>query len=161
MSIPLLVVEQFCVVVWMNLIEGRTGRAFSSCTRIVDCQSIEAGGCFVDWYLVSRRRDDGCVHSEVRLRREWLDFLAQCRSSGFRSFAATSENDVRRTMQKYTVRSAVVVTAALFCYYNSLNCGFVFDDVSAIKDNKDLRPSKPLSSLFSNDFWGTPMHKVR
>lgn len=46
------------------------------------------------------------------------------------------------------------------CYWNSLSCGFVFDDVSAILDNKDLRPSTPLRSLFLNDFWGTPMAEV-
>lgn len=46
------------------------------------------------------------------------------------------------------------------CYWNSLSCGFVFDDVSAILDNKDLRPSTPLRNLFLNDFWGTPMSEV-
>ncbi|CAN0262414.1 protein O-mannosyl-transferase TMTC3 [Lampetra fluviatilis] len=49
---------------------------------------------------------------------------------------------------------AVLVAA---CYYNSLHCGFVFDDISAIRDNKDLRPSTPLVNLLRNDFWGTPM----
>ncbi|XP_017160630.1 transmembrane and TPR repeat-containing protein 3-like [Poecilia reticulata] len=47
------------------------------------------------------------------------------------------------------------------CYWNSLSCGFVFDDVSAILDNKDLRPSTPLRNLFLNDFWGTPMAEER
>ncbi|XP_075994462.1 protein O-mannosyl-transferase TMTC3, partial [Genypterus blacodes] len=47
------------------------------------------------------------------------------------------------------------------CYWNSLSCGFVFDDVSAILDNKDLRPSTPLRHLFQNDFWGTPMAEER
>lgn len=47
------------------------------------------------------------------------------------------------------------------CYWNSLSCGFVFDDVSAILDNKDLRPSTPLRNLFLNDFWGTPMAEVK
>uniref|UniRef100_A0AAX7UVE7 Protein O-mannosyl-transferase TMTC3 n=1 Tax=Astatotilapia calliptera TaxID=8154 RepID=A0AAX7UVE7_ASTCA len=46
------------------------------------------------------------------------------------------------------------------CYWNSLSCGFVFDDVSAILDNKDLRPSTPIHNLFLNDFWGTPMAEV-
>ena len=55
---------------------------------------------------------------------------------------------------------AVLVLTALVCYHNSLQCGFVFDDVSAIKDNKDLRPETPVVNLFWNDFWGTPMHKV-
>lgn len=47
------------------------------------------------------------------------------------------------------------------CYWNTLWCGFVFDDVSAILDNKDLRPATPLRNLFLNDFWGTPMAEVR
>lgn len=55
---------------------------------------------------------------------------------------------------------AFVFAAAVLCYYNALHCGFVFDDMSAIRDNKDLRPSSPLSNIFFNDFWGTPIHKV-
>uniref|UniRef100_A0A673L5H0 Protein O-mannosyl-transferase TMTC3 n=1 Tax=Sinocyclocheilus rhinocerous TaxID=307959 RepID=A0A673L5H0_9TELE len=47
------------------------------------------------------------------------------------------------------------------CYWNSLFCGFVFDDVSAILDNKDLRLTTPLKNLFLNDFWGTPMSEER
>ncbi|XP_037538509.1 protein O-mannosyl-transferase TMTC3 [Nematolebias whitei] len=47
------------------------------------------------------------------------------------------------------------------CYWNCLSCGFVFDDVSAILDNKDLRPSTPLRNMFLNDFWGTPMAEER
>ncbi|CAH8603539.1 unnamed protein product [Dicrocoelium dendriticum] len=56
------------------------------------------------------------------------------------------------------------VFIALVCatiYVNSIFCGFVFDDASAVKENKDLRPSTPLSELFRNDFWGTPMHQER
>ncbi|MGH0115652.1 UNVERIFIED_CONTAM: hypothetical protein FKN15_037975 [Acipenser sinensis] len=55
----------------------------------------------------------------------------------------------------------LVVGVVVACYWNSLFCGFVFDDVSAILDNKDLRPSTPLKSLFHNDFWGTPMTEER
>ncbi|RXM29909.1 Transmembrane and TPR repeat-containing protein 3 [Acipenser ruthenus] len=54
----------------------------------------------------------------------------------------------------------LVVGVVVACYWNSLFCGFVFDDVSAILDNKDLRPSTPLMNLFRNDFWGTPMTEV-
>jgi hypothetical protein len=56
--------------------------------------------------------------------------------------------------------SLVVLATCLACYYNSLQCSFVFDDISAIKDNRDLRPHTPLKNIFLNDFWGTPMHKV-
>ncbi|XP_022238245.1 transmembrane and TPR repeat-containing protein CG4050-like [Limulus polyphemus] len=53
----------------------------------------------------------------------------------------------------------VVGTMAFVCYLNSLSCGFVFDDMSAVRDNRDLKPETPLLSLFWNDFWGTPIHK--
>ncbi len=49
--------------------------------------------------------------------------------------------------------------ACASCYWNCLGCGFVFDDVSAIRENKDLRPSTPISSLLTHDFWGTPMSR--
>ncbi|XP_054711432.1 protein O-mannosyl-transferase Tmtc3-like [Uloborus diversus] len=53
----------------------------------------------------------------------------------------------------------IVVTAAGICYRNALNCGFVFDDMSAIRDNQDLRPTTPFLNLLQNDFWGTPIQK--
>ncbi|KAK2838371.1 hypothetical protein Q7C36_013185 [Tachysurus vachellii] len=57
--------------------------------------------------------------------------------------------------------SCLLAALVLGCYWNSLLCGFVFDDVSAILDNKDLRPSTPIQNLFHNDFWGTPMSEER
>lgn len=60
-----------------------------------------------------------------------------------------------------SVYGAAVAFVCVLCYYNTLDCGFVFDDISAIKDNRDLRGAKtPLKNLFLNDFWGTPMYKV-
>uniref|UniRef100_A0A8D0GY92 Protein O-mannosyl-transferase TMTC3 n=1 Tax=Sphenodon punctatus TaxID=8508 RepID=A0A8D0GY92_SPHPU len=56
---------------------------------------------------------------------------------------------------------ALIVGVVGACYWNSIFCGFVFDDVSAILDNKDLHPSTPLKNLFQNDFWGTPMSEER
>ncbi|CAG0891652.1 unnamed protein product [Cyprideis torosa] len=53
----------------------------------------------------------------------------------------------------------LVFSLASCAYLNSLSCDFVFDDVSAIKENKDLRPHVHWSSLWANDFWGTPMTK--
>ncbi|XP_055681883.1 protein O-mannosyl-transferase Tmtc3-like [Lutzomyia longipalpis] len=53
----------------------------------------------------------------------------------------------------------IIAITCIVCYHNSLNCGFVFDDISAIKENKDLRPHTPWKNIFFNDFWGTPMQK--
>ncbi|VDO09654.1 unnamed protein product [Rodentolepis nana] len=51
-----------------------------------------------------------------------------------------------------------LAVTTFFVYCNSLNCGFVFDDASAIVDNQDIRPHiYPWWILFKNDFWGTPM----
>uniref|UniRef100_A0AAY4CKD0 Protein O-mannosyl-transferase TMTC3 n=1 Tax=Denticeps clupeoides TaxID=299321 RepID=A0AAY4CKD0_9TELE len=64
-------------------------------------------------------------------------------------------------MAAVTWKEILLLTGLVVCcYWNSLSCGFVFDDVSAILDNKDLRPSTPLQNLFLNDFWGTPMSEV-
>lgn len=63
-------------------------------------------------------------------------------------------------MSLSTVYGTVILLTVTLAYYNSLNCGFVFDDVSAIRDNRDLRPHTPIKNLFFNDFWGTSMHKV-
>lgn len=58
------------------------------------------------------------------------------------------------------IHGAAVAFVCVLCYYNALDCGFVFDDISAIKDNRDLRQHTPLKNVFLDDFWGTPMHKV-
>lgn len=42
-------------------------------------------------------------------------------------------------------------------YCNTLDCELVYDDKSAIVNNKDLRPTSAWSNLLVDDFWGTPM----
>ena len=61
---------------------------------------------------------------------------------------------------KFLLYSVILSITVGVCYIRSLECGFCFDDMSAIVDNKDLRPRTPISQLFWNDFWGTPMAKV-
>uniref|UniRef100_T1JHT6 Uncharacterized protein n=1 Tax=Strigamia maritima TaxID=126957 RepID=T1JHT6_STRMM len=56
----------------------------------------------------------------------------------------------------YSILLAFIVAC---CYHNALPSGLVFDDISAIRDNRDLRPHTPLINLFKNDFWGTPINK--
>ncbi|KAL5106587.1 Protein O-mannosyl-transferase TMTC3 [Taenia crassiceps] len=52
----------------------------------------------------------------------------------------------------------LLILLAILIYSNSLSCGFVFDDASAVVDNQDLRSHiQPWWILFLNDFWGTPM----
>ncbi|XP_067118207.1 protein O-mannosyl-transferase Tmtc3-like [Centruroides vittatus] len=53
----------------------------------------------------------------------------------------------------------ILVTLAIGCYYNSLHCQLVFDDIAAIKENRDVLPHTPIRNIFFNDFWGTPLIK--
>ncbi|XP_055935990.1 protein O-mannosyl-transferase TMTC3-like isoform X1 [Argiope bruennichi] len=53
----------------------------------------------------------------------------------------------------------VLAALVVVCYFNSLPCGLVFDDIAAITRNKDVRPYTPLINVFQNDFWGTPLKK--
>ncbi|XP_076361298.1 protein O-mannosyl-transferase TMTC2-like isoform X1 [Tachypleus tridentatus] len=51
----------------------------------------------------------------------------------------------------------VVSAVAWLLHWNTLAADFAYDDSRAIKTNQDLLPSTPLSSLFRDDFWGTPL----
>ena len=57
-------------------------------------------------------------------------------------------------------QNVAIISLCCICYVNALFCNFSFDDISAIKENQDLRPETPLSQLLLNDFWGQPMIKV-
>ncbi|XP_063969709.1 protein O-mannosyl-transferase TMTC1-like isoform X1 [Lytechinus pictus] len=52
---------------------------------------------------------------------------------------------------------AVIAAVSFAVFSNALRGDFVHDDVFAIKNNKDLLPSTPLSKVFQNDFWGKSM----
>ena len=43
---------------------------------------------------------------------------------------------------------------AILVYWNTLNCGIVYDDEPAIKKNMDLRPQGAWTDLLYHDFWG-------
>nr|XP_018672931.1 transmembrane and TPR repeat-containing protein 3 isoform X3 [Ciona intestinalis] len=57
--------------------------------------------------------------------------------------------------------SFTIPLAAFLLYLNSCFCGFVFDDVSAILNNKDILSNSSIYNLLWNDFWGTPMVEER
>ncbi len=57
-----------------------------------------------------------------------------------------------------------VQTASLLCafagvavYLNTLHNDLVFDDIPAVKYNKDLRPDTPWSNLLVHDYWGNSL----
>ncbi|XP_062559276.1 protein O-mannosyl-transferase TMTC1-like [Armigeres subalbatus] len=51
----------------------------------------------------------------------------------------------------------VVALIAVLCYLNGVQGDFVHDDIPAITMNKDVLGLSPISQVFRNDFWGTPM----
>ena len=62
------------------------------------------------------------------------------------------------------VRDMKLQEAALICsaiafilYIDTLDCGYCFDDESAILLNQDLRPHTPWTHLLEDDFWGASM----
>lgn len=67
---------------------------------------------------------------------------------------------VRIRIQQNHLQAVLLSFVCCFCYFNALFCDFAFDDSLAVKENADLRPETPLTSLLSNDFWGQPMSKV-
>lgn len=82
------------------------------------------------------------------------------------SASSSSSDEASRLPSKASVldRRRGLVYSGLFLvctvvYWNALSCDFVFDDITAVLENKDLRPHVPLRNLFANDFWGTPMSK--
>lgn len=52
---------------------------------------------------------------------------------------------------------SLVGTVAIGCYLNGLSGDFVHDDIPAVTMNKDVLAINPISHVFKNDFWGTPM----
>eukprot|EP00755_Sulcionema_specki_P023980 Sspe_Gene.14590::Locus_5049_Transcript_2_2_Confidence_0.833_Length_1807::g.14590::m.14590 len=47
--------------------------------------------------------------------------------------------------------------AAVAAYVTAFPGGFVFDDVVAVVGNQDVTGTTPISSLLTNDYWGTPV----
>jgi hypothetical protein len=48
--------------------------------------------------------------------------------------------------------AAVLVLLSTACYLNSLWGEFVFDDIIAVMENKDVRPETPLATIFEAKF---------
>ncbi|CAL1263542.1 unnamed protein product [Larinioides sclopetarius] len=53
--------------------------------------------------------------------------------------------------------TALVSGVTWLLYWTTLQANFAYDDSRAIKTNQDLLPTTPLTTLFKNDFWGTPL----
>ena len=64
---------------------------------------------------------------------------------------------LKTVLSSHVACAVIAALLSLICYWNSLQGELVHDDIFAIRDNPDIRPSAPLSQLLRNDFWGKPM----
>ncbi|XP_048246983.1 protein O-mannosyl-transferase TMTC4-like [Haliotis rufescens] len=54
----------------------------------------------------------------------------------------------------FSVASVLVFCLAVLCFANSRDGEFVFDDLWAIINNRDVLPETSLTAVFAHDFWG-------
>ena len=54
--------------------------------------------------------------------------------------------------------AAMLVLLSTACYLNSLWGEFVFDDIIAVMENKDVRPETPLATIFEAKFPKSPIY---
>ncbi|XP_061617506.1 protein O-mannosyl-transferase TMTC1 isoform X1 [Phyllopteryx taeniolatus] len=66
-------------------------------------------------------------------------------------------NTVRQPTAWTASRYAALVALCVSCYSNCIHGELVHDDVWAIINNPDVRPSSGLLNVFTNDFWGKRM----
>uniref|UniRef100_T1JM71 Glycosyltransferase RgtA/B/C/D-like domain-containing protein n=1 Tax=Strigamia maritima TaxID=126957 RepID=T1JM71_STRMM len=95
--------------------------------------------------LVRWKSASDSQHKQIR--------CAPCARSGFGWLQSV------RTARHAIMDGAVLASAALafILYCNTFTADFAYDDSRAIKTNVDLLPSTPVTNLFFNDFWGTPL----
>ena len=62
----------------------------------------------------------------------------------------SSSCDGMRNVSVYILKIALISPVCVSLYWNSLQCGFVFDDISAIRDNRygRTRASNQLSEYY-------------
>ena len=57
----------------------------------------------------------------------------------------------------FSAAAAIAFVLSVLCFCVSYDGEFLFDDVRAITENRDVLPETPLSEVFRNDYWGQRM----
>uniref|UniRef100_A0A0A9XPY3 dolichyl-phosphate-mannose--protein mannosyltransferase n=2 Tax=Lygus hesperus TaxID=30085 RepID=A0A0A9XPY3_LYGHE len=75
------------------------------------------------------------------------------------SFALQRSKDGQQQVTRTPMAgpALLVCLAAVAVYHNTLDAGFVYDDSRAILSNPDVVTSSPITEMWKNDFWGTPL----
>lgn len=74
-------------------------------------------------------------------------------SSSFHLYSLITQNTKHTT-------TLIIALIAFTCYVPSLRNDFVFDDLPAIVNNKDVRSNESIITIFYHDYWGTQINKV-
>lgn len=87
---------------------------------------------------------------------------SSCSSSNASTSASTSMHYNHNSSQDTDDWRIYIFIAviAIGCYLNGIHGDFVHDDIPAITMNKDVLGATPITHVFRNDFWGTPMSDI-
>lgn len=99
-----------------------------------------------------------CLHSG----KTWRGSPASSRapSEGSTSSRCSSPEPAPDEPCRHRAWASLIAVVAAAVYLTSIPGDMVYDDVIAVKENRDIRPHSPILNIFRNDFWGTPIHKV-
>ena len=96
------------------------------------------------------------VLSPGRLLQEPESDAATARAGGAKRTRGGDEDPY--TYADGAREAAVLVLLSTGCYLNSLWGEFVFDDIIAVMENKDVRPETPLATIFEAKFLKSPIY---
>lgn len=102
-----------------------------------------------------KRRPNACTNQQQQQQQLQQQQNIPSNNNNNSSNSGTSP-DGKKSPSSWPIYS-LVSTVAIACYLNGLNGDFVHDDIPAITLNKDVLAVNPISHVFKNDFWGTPM----
>ncbi|XP_028967817.1 protein O-mannosyl-transferase TMTC3 [Galendromus occidentalis] len=98
-----------------------------------------------------------CLHSG----KTWRVSPASSRapSEGSNSSRCSSPEPAPDEPCRHRTWASLIAIVAAVVYLTATPGDMVYDDVIAVKENRDIRPHSPMQNIFRNDFWGTPIQK--
>lgn len=81
------------------------------------------------------------------------------RCCGYNGTAAGSNSNGASPNDDWRIYAFIAIVA-VGIYINGIHGEFVHDDIPAITMNKDVLGVTPITHVFRNDFWGTPMSDI-
>ena len=106
----------------------------------------------------SARNQSNGVHDKVIVNDKSSDIVRRCSLRKVTNVRTKGIHDCVPTPKlTFSVAASVVFVLSVLCFCVSYDGDFLFDDVRAVTENKDVLPETPLSEVFRNDYWGQRM----